>query len=128
MVTGRKRRKDFRVRQRYRPAVSIRSRANKANGLAGPHGDLLVAQGADANFRALEVHQNADRALHIPLERTNRGMDACMIRMGPVAEVKPECVHASKKQRFKHLWRSAGGAYGSDDFCPATTHKHVILS
>src|SRR5215467_10155793 len=96
--------------------VAFRSGAHKANGLAGPNDDPLVAQGADADLRALQVHQNADRLVRVPLELADRGMDLRMISMGSVTEIETKCIHACEKQRLEHLRRSAGGANGCNDF------------
>jgi hypothetical protein len=108
--------KDFRMRQGYGRKIAFRSRGHKANGFARPNDDPLVAQGADVDLGALQVHQNADRLLHLPLEPADRGVDGCMIITGSMAEVEAECVHTCEKQRLKHLGRSAGRANGCYDF------------
>jgi len=77
--------------------------------------DLAVAERADAQLRALQVEQDADR----PAEALLKGADGlhagAMVLVHAVAEVEAEDVDAGAEQGLDALRRRAGGAKRGND-------------
>ena len=72
---------------------------------AGGDADLAVPDRADADLRALQILENADRAGRFGLQRADRGVNLGVILMRAVAEIEPERVDAREEQLLQHLGR-----------------------
>ena len=93
-----------------------------------PHGspDLVLTSGATAGegakpeLRALQVDEDADRAVHFFLERADRRHPLAHPVMRGVAHVDAEHVGAGGEQGGDGLAIVRGGAEGGDDLDAAT--------
>src|SRR5690606_4416527 len=70
---------------------------------------------ADAEFRALQIHQHADRPAELRLDGADDLVALPVLLVGAMAEVQPEHVGAGLKQGADTLGRRARGAQRGDD-------------
>ena len=68
-------------------------------GLPGLQRDLAVGEGPDPQLGALEVHEDADRAPALLLDRANHLVARPVLLVGAVAEIEAGDVHPSVDER-----------------------------
>ncbi len=74
-----------------------------------------AGEGAEPQFRTLQVDQNADRAVHLLLERADCRHPLAHGVMGGVTHIDAENVGAGGEQGGDGLAIGRGGAEGGDD-------------
>ena len=72
-------------------------------------------EGADAQLRALQVEQDADRPADLLLDRADHLGRARVVLVRAVAEIEAEDVDAGLEQRLDPLVRRGGGPERGDD-------------
>ncbi len=88
-----------------------------------------VHERSDAKLRSLQIHQHADRAVRLFLDRANRFHPLAVVRCGAMAEVQPKDVDAGVKQRVDQRQRRARRAERGDDLRVAlTAHRFAALA
>ena len=75
--------------------------------------DRPVGEGANAQLRALQIEQHADRPAQIALDRADDVQTLLVVVVRSVAEVEPEDVGAGVEQRFDGFAIRARRARGS---------------
>src|SRR3546814_1392923 len=94
------------VGQRDGGASAFVPRSHEAEGLARLDHDLAVADGPDPDLRALQVLEDADRPVDLPLQGADCPVHAGVILVRAVAEVQAEGVRARQEQAFQRVRRS----------------------
>src|SRR5262249_16545384 len=84
-------------------------------GLTGPKFDPSFLEGAQTQFRSLQIGEDAYRASRDVLKIANRPEPSSVVLMGAVAEVQPEYVDAGFEQVADPLRRRARGPECCDD-------------
>ena len=124
-MAGKRRGEDFRVRQGDRLGVAVAAAGNEADQFAGAHLDAAVLDGADADLRALQVLQDADRAADIVLEVADGLVYRGMILVEAVRKVQPEDIDAGQKQAAKHFGAGTCRADRCHDLGAPVASLHV---
>ena len=112
---GRRHADDLRVGQLHAPGPARRGVQIEPESLAGAEMHPAAAEAADAQLGSLYVGQQADRAAHGLLQRTDDGDVGGVVLVAAVGEIEAEDVGAGVKEAGNHLGRGAGGAQGCHD-------------
>ena len=112
---------DLRVGELDAGAVAGDGGQVQPEALAGLELDAAAAEAADAELRALDVGEDADRAAGLLLECADEGDAGAVVVVGAVAEVDAEDVGAGVEQAAQHVRGGGGGAEGGDDAGAAVT-------
>ena len=70
---------------------------------------LPSAEGAQAQLGTLQVHEDADRAAQLGLDRADHGVHLAVLLVAAVAEVEPEHVGAGLDQRADGRYLALAG-------------------
>lgn len=111
------------MRQRRAAVATGRRIEVEAQPVAGLQRDAPAGNFADAEFRSLQVDQNADRPADFGLHRAHGGVDAAQILVVEMAHVEPEDVGAGVEQRADRFRLVGGGTERGDDFDVAAANQ-----
>ena len=83
--------------------------------VAGGERDLVVPEAADADLRALQVDQHADRAAGLARERAHQLHALAVLRGGAVGEIHAHHVEPGLDHARERLRVAGGGSERGDD-------------
>jgi hypothetical protein len=93
---------------------------------AGSEPDSTFGECAEAQFRSLQIGQNADRSPGRALNRSDRREACSVVLMSAVAEIQPEDINPGLEQGAYLLGRGGRRAEGRNDFGAAPApHAHL---
>ena len=120
-------RENFRMRQRRPRLVPRLVRQIEPIRSADGEIDAIALDGADADFRALQIGHDADRRSGRLLHGANGLEPGKMIGMLAVAEIKPEQIRPRRVKSGDGLLIAAGGAKGRNYFGRTVSlHRHSL--
>ncbi|MNL17026.1 hypothetical protein D3C87_1380950 [compost metagenome] len=111
-----KRSDDFRMRQVDPALIARRGIEVQAQGLTAHQLHLALGELADPQFRALQVHQDAQRIIQLTLDFTNPLIAQGVVGMITVTEVQAEDVDPGQHQFTDVVDSVDGRAEGGEDF------------
>ena len=120
-VAGRERAQDFRMRQIDARRSAERRVAVESEDVALAQIGAAAGEGAEPQFRSLQIDEDADRAAGLFFERANHRHALAHDVMRGVAHVDAEDVGAGGEQGRDGLAVARGGAEGGDDLDAAAT-------
>ncbi len=118
-----RRREQLGMRQMHARGIARRRIAVEHEALAARQRDAAPGESADAQFRTLQVGQDADRPAGLCLDRAHGIAALAMVVMRAVAEVQAEDVRAGVEQGADGCLVAAGGAQRGENLGAAkATH------
>ncbi|MNI55096.1 hypothetical protein D3C73_1100240 [compost metagenome] len=111
-----KRSDDFRMRQVDPALIARRGIEVQAQGLTSHQLHLALGELADPQFRALQVHQNAERVVELAFDFADPLIALGVIGVFAVAEVQAEDVDPGLHQLANGVDPVGGGTQGGEDF------------
>ncbi len=121
LVAGHDRAEDFRMRQLHPFGVADHIIEGEDKTLSGFQLGTVIGEGADAEFRPLQILQDGDRSPQFLLDLADGFHALTVIIRRAVTEVQAEDIDAGFGEFTEHFLGTAGGANGGNDFC-ATGH------
>jgi hypothetical protein len=105
---------DLGVRQRGALGSALRLVQVEAEGLPGQQHHRAVGKGADAQFRPLQVGEDADRPAGGLLQRAQVFEPGAVVGVVAMAEIQPEHVDAGLEELANHFRVGAGRSAATD--------------
>jgi hypothetical protein len=119
------RRKNLRMAEMDAAFVARRGVGIESEDLSVLDARLTALEGTDAQFRTLEVGQNADRPVELRFDLANRAMQLFELLVGRMAHIDAKYIRTGQEQFFDHLRTGGGRPEGCDDL-DATIASHCF--